>query len=147
MNPKYPYNYFKGKFIIWSNMHLHSKVTYRENLKLGKNSAWNYGCWINAMGKITIGNNVIIGPYCVIHSGNHRFDRLDIPIRLQGYEKSQVIIEDDCWLGANVIVLSGVTIGKGSVIGAGSVVTKDIPRFSVVAGNPARVIKNREIIV
>lgn len=124
--------------------HFHSRVEYRKRLRVGKNSGWNWGTWINAQGGVDIGSDVMIGPGCIIHSANHRFERVDTPIRLQGYTKASVKIEDDCWLGAHVIVLPGVTIGRGSVIGAGSVVTKDIPPYSVVAGNPARVIRSRK---
>jgi acetyltransferase-like isoleucine patch superfamily enzyme len=140
-----PLLYLKEKAVIWSNKYVHSQVTYKQNLSIGKNSTWNYGCWINAMGKITIGDNVIIGPYCIIHSGNHKFENVNVPIREQGYEKYHTVIEDDCWLGANVIVLPGVHISKGSIIGAGSVVTKDIPQYTIAVGNPAKVIKNRKI--
>lgn len=124
--------------------YFYSRVEYRRNLKIGKNSGWNWGTWINAYGGVEIGSNVIMGPGCIIHSANHKFDRTDIPIRLRGYIKAQVRIEDDCWLGANVIVLPGVTIGKGSVIGAGSVVTESIPPYSVAVGNPAKVVRSRK---
>jgi acetyltransferase-like isoleucine patch superfamily enzyme len=128
----------------WMTKYFHSHVEHRRNLQVGENSGWNRGTWINAMGGVEIGSNVIIGPYCIIQTGNHRFDQIDKPIRLQGYVKDPVRIGDDCWLGANVIVLPGVTIGRGSVIGAGSVVTQDIPPYSVAVGNPARVVKSRK---
>jgi acetyltransferase-like isoleucine patch superfamily enzyme len=139
----YPFYYVKGHVVSWALMNFFSRIEYRHNLKVGKNSAWNWGCWINAMGGIEIGSNVIIGPYCVIHSANHKFNDINQPILFQGYERLSVKIKDDCWLGANVIVLPGVTIGKGCVIGAGSVVTKDIPEYSVAVGNPAKVIRSR----
>lgn len=139
----YPLNYVRGRITTWALMNLFSRIEYRRNLRIGKNSAWNWGCWINALGGIEIGSNVIIGPYCIIHSANHTFDDIARPIILQGYEKKPVRIGDDCWLGANVIVLPGVTIGRGSIIGAGSVVTKDIPPYSVAVGNPAKVIRSR----
>jgi acetyltransferase-like isoleucine patch superfamily enzyme len=128
----------------WMIKYLYSHVEHRKNLQVGKNSKWNRGTWINAMGGVQIGSNVIIGPYCIIQTGNHRFDDISKPIRLQGYVKNPVRIDDDCWLGASVIVLPGVTIGKGSVIGAGSIVTKDIPPYSVAVGNPAQVIRSRK---
>lgn len=129
---------------LWRIRHFHSHVEYRRRLRVGKNSGWNWGTWINAQGGVIIGSDVLIGPECIIHSANHRFDRTDIPIRSQGYEKATVVIEDDCWLGANVTVLPGVRIGKGSVVGAGSVITHDIPPYSVAVGNPARVLKSRK---
>jgi acetyltransferase-like isoleucine patch superfamily enzyme len=134
----------KNRIFYWALWNLFSRVGHRRNLRVGKNSGWNWGCWINAYGGITIGSNVIIGPYCVIHSANHIFADTTIPINKQGFEKLPVKIEDDCWLGAKVIVLPGVTIGKGCVIGAGSVVTHDIPEYSVAVGNPAKVIRSRK---
>lgn len=94
---------------------------------------------------VIIGDNVLIGPNCSIVPVNHVFERLDIVIREQGYEdKGGILIEDDVWLGANVTVLDGVTIGKGCVIGAGSVVTKSLEPFSVCIGNPAKIVKKRK---
>ena len=71
------------------------------------------------------------------------FERTDIPIWEQGHTYEKVIIGDGVWIGTSVIVLKGVKIGKGAVVAAGSVVTKDVPEYAVVAGNPARVLKYR----
>jgi galactoside O-acetyltransferase len=93
--------------------------------------------------------NIKIGKYCMIasHSGiyanNHNFADPTELIRDQGITRKGIVIEDNCWLGHGVTVLDGVTIGKGSVIGASAVVTKDIPPFSVAVGIPAKVIKSR----
>lgn len=119
-------------------------IEYPENMSIGNGVGLNTGCWINASGGVTLGDNVIIGPNCVIHSANHRTDQLDAPIRLQGFNYKEVRIEDDVWIGANTTVLSGISIGHGSIIGAGSVVTKNIPPLVVAAGNPARIIKSRK---
>ena len=90
---------------------------------------------------LTIGRNVMMGPECLFYSNNHRFDRSKK--RFEGYTEIRPIsLEDDVWLGRRVIVMAGVTIGRGSVVGAGSVVTKDIPPYSLAAGNPAVVKKN-----
>jgi maltose O-acetyltransferase len=81
----------------------------------------------------------------MIFTKNHRFDRVDIPMRKQGEtEVLPVIIGDDVWLGARVLLLPGARVGSGSVIGAGAVVSGEIPPMSVAVGNPARVVKRRE---
>lgn len=93
------------------------------------------------IGPITIGNNVILAQNIVASGLNHEYKNIDIPISRQEITTSQIIIEDDCWIAANAVITAGVTIGKHCVIAAGAVVTKDIPPFSVAAGNPAKVIK------
>ena len=89
-----------------------------------------------------------------MRSANHKFDRTDIPIQHQGHYSSEiqfnrrkysVVIEDDIWIGARVIILSGTHIGKGSIISAGSVVSSKIPPYSIVVGNPGRVISKRKV--
>jgi acetyltransferase-like isoleucine patch superfamily enzyme len=112
-------------------------------LKIGNNSNIGPYCYIGCSGYIEIGNNVMISPRVSIYAENHVFDRTDITMKEQGVNRQFVKIEDDCWVAANSIILAGVTIGKGSVIAAGSIVTKDIPPYSIVAGVPARVIKQR----
>jgi acetyltransferase-like isoleucine patch superfamily enzyme len=114
-----------------------------EGLKIGNNSNIGPYCYIGCSGYIEIGNNVMISPRVSIYAENHVFDRTDITMKEQGVNRQFVKIEDDCWVAANSIILAGVTIGKGSVIAAGSIVTKDIPPYSIVAGVPARVIKQR----
>lgn len=86
----------------------------------------------------------MMGPNVIIYTQNHRTDRTDIPMREQGMcEIKPVTIEDDVWLGARVCILPGVTIGKGSIIGACAVVSKSIPPYSLAVGNPAKVVKTR----
>ena len=76
---------------------------------------------------------------------NHAFDRTDIPMNQQGFTPEKpIVIEDDVWIGARVIILPGVHIGTGAVVGAGAVVTKDVPDYAVVGGNPARILKMRK---
>jgi len=72
---------------------------------------------------------------------NHSYQDITIPIHKQGVSRQEITVEDEVWIGANCVVVAGVTIGKHSVIAAGSVVTKDVPPYSVVVGNPGRVIK------
>jgi acetyltransferase-like isoleucine patch superfamily enzyme len=98
---------------------------------------------MNAGGGITIGNHVLCGQMVSIHAGNHVFSDPRRLISEQGITHKGVVIEDDCWIGAKVAILDGVTIGRGSVIGAGAVVTRSLPPFSVAAGNPARIIRVR----
>jgi galactoside O-acetyltransferase len=114
-------------------------------LVIGDRVSLNYNVMVNADGgKIYLGNNVIIGPQTVLRAANHRFEDPNLPIRDQGNKGGAIVVEDDVWIGANVVVLPDVKIGKGSVIGAGSVVTRDIPEYSVAVGVPARVIKSRK---
>lgn len=113
-----------------------------DEISLGDNS----GIGINARisGPIDIGNNVMMGPDVIVYTQNHKYDDIDVPMIQQGStKKEKVVIEDDVWIGARVIILKGVHIGRGAVIGAGSIVTKDVLDNEVVAGNPARLIKKR----
>lgn len=93
------------------------------------------------IGPVSIGNNVILAQNIVISGLNHVYSNIDVPIYLQGETTANIIIEDDCWIGANVVITAGVTIGKHSVVAGGAVVTKNISPYSVAVGNPARVIK------
>jgi len=87
----------------------------------------------------------MIAERVMIIGGNHEFSRLDIPMDMQGEGKQgKIVIEDDVWIGAGSIILTGITIGEGSIIGAGSIVTKSIQPYSIVAGNPAKVIRMRK---
>jgi acetyltransferase-like isoleucine patch superfamily enzyme len=93
------------------------------------------------IGPVTIGSNIIFAQHVVVSGLNHDYQDLSLPIHRQKVTTKKITIEDECWIGANCVIMAGVTIGKHSVIAAGSVVTKDIPPYSVAAGNPARVIK------
>ncbi|MBD2626158.1 acyltransferase [Trichormus variabilis] len=95
-------------------------------------------------GDVKIGKDCLIAAHTAIYANNHNFTDPTKPIKSQGSTRKGIVIEDDCWLGDGVKVLDGVTIGRGSVIGASAVVTKDIPPFSVAVGIPARVIKSRD---
>jgi len=90
-------------------------------------------------GLVTIGDRVMFGPFVSIYAATHE---TEVQSRRDNIEFArEVTIGDDCWIGGNVIILPGVTIGKGCTIGAGSVVTKDIPEYSVAIGSPAKVVK------
>lgn len=93
------------------------------------------------IGPVTIGNNVIMAQNIVASGLNHEYRDINVPIMNQSVTTAQITIEDDCWIAANCTITAGVTIGKHSVIAGGSVVTKDVPPYTVVAGNPARPIK------
>ncbi len=112
-------------------------------LKVGNNSSIGPYAYIGCSGYIEIGDNVMMSPRVSIYSENHIFENTKVPMIEQGVKRSFVKIEDDCWIAANAVILAGVTIGRGTVVAAGSIVTKDVPPFSVVAGNPAKVIKSR----
>ena len=115
---------------------------YGKNIFLGKNITMNYNVTILDIRKVTIGDYTMIGPGTLITSVGHTLSPKGRRSHLS-FAKP-VTIENDVWIGGNVVILPGITIGRGSVIGAGSVVTKDIPPFSVAVGSPARVIKTIE---
>lgn len=112
-------------------------------LILGERSYIGRNTYLGVYKPIHIGNCALIGAYCYLISANHIIERRDIPIRDQGYTGARIVIEDDAWLGTHVVVLPGVTIGRGAIIGAGSVVTCDIPAWEIWGGVPARFIKSR----
>jgi acetyltransferase-like isoleucine patch superfamily enzyme len=93
------------------------------------------------IGPVTIGNDVRLAQNITLSGLNHNYEDVSLPIHVQGVYTAPIIVEDDCWIGANVVAVAGVTIGKHSIVAAGSIVTKNIPPFSVAVGNPARVIK------
>jgi acetyltransferase-like isoleucine patch superfamily enzyme len=99
--------------------------------------------YIGCSGPIRIGNNVMISPRVSLYAENHVIAGIDIPMKEQGVTQKGIVIEDDCWIAANSIILDGVTVGRGSVVAAGAVVSKNVPPYSVVAGVPARIIKSR----
>ncbi|WP_312922329.1 acyltransferase [Stutzerimonas nitrititolerans] len=150
--------YFKSKMV---------NLCKEKFLNFGDNSEFRAGAYADACSKIHIGSNVVIRPGSFIfaepsgekgriiiednvligsgvhiYASNHAFEDSSTDIFYQGQQEGRcVFLRKGCWIGANAIILPGVTIGKNSVVGAGSVVTKDVPDFSVAVGNPARVIK------
>ncbi len=114
-------------------------------IEIGNNVTITDHCYVSGINKITIGNGVLVGSNCFITDNFHgRSDRNDIDIIVANREitsKGPVLIEDNVWIGRNSCIMPNVTIGKGAIIGANSVVTHDVPPYSVVAGAPARIIK------
>lgn len=112
-------------------------------LRIGDNSGLGINCVIPE--GTTIGKNVMMGPNCFVHHRNHRFDRLDIPMCKQGYTDGKpLIIEDDVWIGKDVTIMVARHIYKGSIIAANCVLIKDFPEYSIVGGNPSKLIKSRK---
>lgn len=112
-------------------------------IRIGDNSGLGVNCVVR--GPLVMGADIMMGANVRIMTGKHNTERTDIPMREQGFlPNRQVTICDDVWIGDCVIILPGLTIGKGSIIGAGAVVTKDVPDYSVVAGVPAKVVKFRK---
>ena len=115
-----------------------------EGCSIGDDSGLGAFSFIGAAGGVWIGKNVIMGQRISFHSENHVAVSTDIPIRLQGVTRLGIVIEDDCWVGANVTFLDGAHVESGCVIAAGSVVRGRIPSYSIAAGIPARVIRSRK---
>lgn len=125
------------------NVNIEKGAVFSSKVHIGDNSG--IGIDASISGPCYIGKNVMMGPECIIYTRNHSFERIDISMCEQGFQKEKpVSIGDDVWIGGRVIVLPGVSIGSHSIIGAGSVVTKDVPEWAVVAGNPAVVKKFRK---
>jgi len=160
-----------SRIFLKSQVHLHSGVSLRSLgdhscivLKDGVQLDTGVNIRTHHVGHIEVGQHAYIGPYtclsgdyiflgkdcmiashCGLYANNHIFTDPDVPIRLQGNSYQGIKVEDDCWIGTGTKILDGVTIGKGSVVGAGSVVTKDIPPYSIAVGTPAKVIKQRSL--
>lgn len=116
---------------------------YGMGLTMGEHSSIGPYGYIGCSGKITIGKNVMFGPKCSLFAENHNFSDTEASIKSQGVHQKGITIEDDCWIGSNVTILDGVTIGKGSVIGAGTLVTKDVPAGSVVVDKRNKTMRER----
>lgn len=119
-------------------------MTYGGSIAIGNNCSINPYTVLYGHGKgLVIGDNVLIAGHCLIIPANHVFSRTDIPINTQGTESKGIVINDDVWIGAGCQVLDGVTIGKGAIIAAGSVVNKSVEAHTIVGGVPAKFINKR----
>lgn len=130
-------SYPEGLFLLSPFM-----CDYGTNIKMGKNVFVNTNCYLMDCGTIEIGDNVFIGPFCGFYTATHPMDYATRNIYLE--KALPIKVGSNCWFGANVSVMPGVTIGSGCVIAAGSVVTHDIPDNTMAAGVPAKVIKTIE---
>lgn len=137
------YKYTMPDSVDFQFIHPGLVINFPENVRLGNNLIFNRNVSITARSGVSLGNDVLLGPNVVINDSNHQFTDIDKPITTQGHTAREIVIEDDVWIAANSVILKGVHIGKGAVVAAGSVVTKDVPPYAVVAGVPARQIKNR----
>ena len=119
-----------------SRIMMRTIVTLPWKIKIGNNTTINEYCYLDGRGGLTIGDNVNIALYSMIVTGthNHKSAKFD-------YYTEPIVIEDDVWIGANAVILPGVTIGQHAVVAAGAVVTADVPANTVVGGVPARIIK------
>lgn len=136
---------FWGKRVLTKcgkNVNIERFAMFGPEVSLGDNSGIGIKCEL--YGPVSIGDDVMIGPEVIVYTNGHRFDSMDVPMRLQGFTKNEPVeIGNDVWIGRRTIIMPGVKIGDGCVIGAGAVVTKDIPPYSVAGGVPAKVIKSR----
>ncbi|MFH6944314.1 acyltransferase [Flavobacterium sp. FlaQc-50] len=119
-------------------------IYYPDRVSLGSYIYIGPNAEINGLGGIEIGNGVIIGPNLVVHSANHCFKNSKYIPYDETFDFRKVTIEENVWIGGNVIITPGSTIGEGCIIGAGAVVSGSIPALSIVVGNPCKVIKSRD---
>lgn len=115
-----------------------------EELIIGENVGIAANAFIAMRGKVSIGDNTILGPNVSIHAENHNFEDINKPIRSQGATRRGVVIGKDCWIGSKAVILDGVNIGNHVIVAAGAVVNKDVPDYAIVGGVPAKIIKMRK---
>lgn len=128
---------------VGKNVNIEDHVILSADFEIGNNSG--VGSHSKIMPRVRIGDNVMMGPYCFICTRNHRFNDVSIPMNKQGFSDFEAVtIGDDVWIGQNVIILPGVSIGNGSIVGAGAVVSKSFPPYSIIGGNPAKLIHSRK---
>lgn len=126
-----------------TNVDIEKGAIFSRRCTIGNNSGVGVNCQLN--GKVIIGDNVLMGPEVMMFTHNHNHSRTDIPMKQQGTGVEKPIeIGNDVWIGARCIILQGIKIGNGAIVGAGAVVTKDVPEYTIVGGNPAKVIKKRD---
>jgi acetyltransferase-like isoleucine patch superfamily enzyme len=151
-NSYFPFGHFfcsfrvfilRGIIPIGKNTRIERRFSFgmKDDIQIGHHSQINEDVYIQSA---IIGNYVLIAQRVTILSVTHKFDSIEIPIIKQGSTQAQpVIIEDDVWIGRNVVIMPGVKLGKSSIIGTGAIVTKDVPQYAIVVGVPAKVIRYR----
>ena len=121
--------------IVWLN---------GERIEMGDRVAFNYGCYVNGFGGLVIGDGSEFGPYVMIHTANHRYDDPERPVTEQGWHVERpVTVGRNCWIGMGACILPEVSIGDSCIVGAGSIVAKDLEPYTINVGAPARAIKSR----
>lgn len=135
------WRFWLKKFGESSRVHGRISLRYPENIELGNFTTLNEGVILDARSTIKIGNHVHISYGTVITTGTLKLDK---NYKERIHFSKQIVIEDGVWIGSRSTILPGVTIGEGSIVAAGSVVTKDVPKYTVVAGIPAKFLKNLE---
>lgn len=126
------------------NVNIERKANFGSGLdiEIGDNSGLGINCTIPSNTKI--GSNVMMGPNCYILPHNHKFDRIDVPMCKQGFlPKMQTVIGDDVWIGRDVLMTPGRNVKDGTIVAGGCVLCKDFPQYSIIGGNPSRLIKSR----
>lgn len=154
---KFLFKKLSFKNLMYKNVIIENK----SNVSIGERNIFAHNCYLSPLqlsmgnnnwigvnnvliGKISIGSNVMTGPNVLIAGANHSYENLDKPMNKGELIVKGIIIEDDVWIGGNSTILDGIIIKKGSIIGAGSVVTKNVEVYSIVVGNPAKEIGNRK---
>lgn len=128
---------------VGEGVNIGRSVDFSSKVTIGRESGMGDRSYLQ--GEIHIGDYVMMGPECRIYTQNHCTQRTDIPMCKQGEAAERPVhIGDDVWIGSRVTILPGVSIGTGAIIGAAAVVTKDVPEYAVVGGNPARILKRRQ---
>lgn len=128
---------------VGKNVDIQKGAKISTKLEIGNNSGIGINC--SLQGTVIIGNDVMMGPEVWVYTRNHKHDSTVIPMREQGFEDEKpVVIGDDVWIGSRVTILPGVNVGRGVIIGSGTIVTKNVPDYAVIVGNPGKIVKYRK---